>query len=181
MSQLVRPAPEWEVETWLNSREPLSLASLKGKVVLAGAFQMLCPGCVSQMIPQLIQVHRLFPSTDLVVVGLHTVFEHHAAMGPQALAAFLHEYRVPFPVAIDRASGTGDPLPRTMRRYGMRGTPTLLLIDRQGNLRGEFFGHVSDLQLGAEVASLIGERAGFKQTVEGHAGSGCTDAACAAG
>ncbi len=48
----VSVAPELEVTTWLNTHGPLSLAALRGKVVVVYAFQMLCPGCVSHGIPQ---------------------------------------------------------------------------------------------------------------------------------
>jgi hypothetical protein len=40
----------------------------------------------------------------------------------------------------------------------MRGTPTLLLIDRSGRLRQRIFGHVPDRQLGAEIMRLLLER-----------------------
>ena len=40
-------APELVVESWFNTREPLTLADLRGRVVLLHAFQMLCPGCVA--------------------------------------------------------------------------------------------------------------------------------------
>lgn len=160
MAISLRPAPDWDVVQWLNSDEPLDLTALRGRVVVAAAFQMLCPGCVAQTIPQLRQVHALFPGDDVAVVGLHTVFEHHEAMSPAALAAFLHEYRIAFPVGIDRPSETRDPIPSTMRRYAMQGTPTVMLIDREGRLRRQTFGHVPDLQLGAEIMSLMREGPG---------------------
>lgn len=156
MTQLM-PAPEWEISQWFNSKTPLSVQTLRGRVVVAGAFQMLCPGCVSQTIPQLREVHDLFAATDVAVIGLHTVFEHHAAMGPTALEAFLHEYGVAFPVGVDRPADNGNPIPATMRRYAMQGTPTLLLIDREGRLRRQTFGHISNLQLGAEIMALMRE------------------------
>ena len=91
------PAPEWRVREWLNAEAPLSLASLRGKVVLLEAFQMLCPGCVGHGIPQALRARQAFPEDALAVVGLHTVFEHHAAQGGAvALEAFLHENRVRF-------------------------------------------------------------------------------------
>jgi len=156
MTQLM-PAPEWEISQWFNSNTPLSVQALRGRVVVAAAFQMLCPGCVSQTIPQLREVHGLFPEAEVAVIGLHTVFEHHTAMGPAALEAFLHEYRVAFPVGVDRPAGNGDPIPTTMRRYAMQGTPTLILIDREGKLRRQTFGHISNLQLGAEIMALMRE------------------------
>ena len=44
--------PEWEVAQWFNTQQPISLADLRGQVVLVQAFQMLCPGCVMHAIPQ---------------------------------------------------------------------------------------------------------------------------------
>lgn len=150
------PAPELQVARWFNVETPLTLAALRGKVVVIEAFQMLCPGCVSHGLPQAQRVRRLFAEEQVAVLGLHTVFEHHAAMTEVALQAFLHEYRIAFPVAVDASADSG-PIPRTMAVYGLRGTPSLLLIDKQGRLRREFFGQVEDLVLGAEIAVLLGE------------------------
>jgi len=179
MTELM-PAPEWEISQWFNSNTPLSVQALRGRVVVAAAFQMLCPGCVSQTIPQLREVHGLFPATEVAVIGLHTVFEHHTAMGPAALEAFLHEYRIAFPVGVDRPADNGDPIPSTMRRYAMQGTPTLLLIDREGRLRRQTFGHISNLQLGAEIMALMRETSAAAATDVrmGDDGSSVTDGSC---
>lgn len=155
MSAGRRQAPEWRVIEWFNTPEPLTLAKLRGRVVMVCAFQMLCPGCVSEGLPQAKRVAQLFRREDVEVVGLHTVFEHHEAMRPVALRAFLHEYRIAFPVGVDEPDGAG--LPHTMRAYGMEGTPTTLLIDRQGDLRRRVLGHPPDLQLGAEIMALMRE------------------------
>ncbi|HMO45408.1 MAG TPA: hypothetical protein PKB14_05190 [Rubrivivax sp.] len=77
-------------------------------------------------------------------------------MTPVALRAFLHEYRIAFPVGVDAPSGhAGDPLPVTMRAYGMQGAPSLLLIDRQGHLRQHAFGVHDDLAVGAAIATRL--------------------------
>jgi peroxiredoxin len=150
-----RPAPAWSVAEWLNTATPLSLEALRGKVVALHAFQMLCPACVQHALPQMQRVQATFAADDVVVVGLLTVFEHHEAMTPVALRAFLHEYRIGFPVGVDlHDTGPFDPIPRTMRAYGIQGTPTLLLIDRSGHLRSHRFGAVSDLALGAAIVRL---------------------------
>ena len=148
-------APELQTTDWLNTDEPVLLGGLRGKVVLIEAFQMLCPGCVSHGLPQAMRVHRAFDRDDVAVVGLHTVFEHHDAQGSRAaLAAFLHEYKIAFPVGIDAQSDSAG-LPQTMARYGMQGTPTLILVDRRGRLRKHKFGWEDDIVLGAEIMSLI--------------------------
>lgn len=150
-------APELQTTHWFNTKSPVTLESLRGRVVLIEAFQMLCPGCVSHGLPQAQRVTTTFSDKDVAVIGLHTVFEHHAGQGTkEALEAFLHEYRIMFPVGID-APSDNDMLPKTMRAYGMQGTPTLLLIDRKGMLRKHKFGMEQDLVLGAEIMAIVRE------------------------
>jgi hypothetical protein len=48
-------------------------------------------------------------------------------------------------------------MPRTMAAYGMRGTPTLALIDREGQLRKQSLGVEDDLRVGADIATLLCE------------------------
>lgn len=149
-------APPLQVELWFNTNAPIRLESLRGKVVVLYAFQMLCPGCVSHGLPQAKAIYEQFTRDEVEVIGLHSVFEHHAAMQPQSLAAFLYEYRVPFPVAVDRHEA-GKPLPLTMQAYAMQGTPTLIIIDKQGMLRMQSFGPPSDLLLGRWLGRLLSE------------------------
>ena len=172
-------APELQTVDWLNTDEPVSLEALRGKVVLIEAFQMLCPGCVSHALPQATRVHRVFSHDEVAVIGLHTVFEHHDAQGSRvALAAFLHEYKIAFPVGIDAPSDRGG-LPKTMARYRMQGTPTQILVDRRGRLRKQKFGWEDDLVLGAEIMSLV--RDGGDATAAENAnedGDGCAAEGC---
>jgi peroxiredoxin len=149
--------PELAVSRWFNTPRPITLAGLRGRVVVLHAFQMLCPGCVAHATPQAEKLHRLFgDGDDVAVIGLHTVFEHHAAMTPVALEAFIHEYKLTFPIGVDEA-GSDDPIPVTMGRYAMQGTPTTIVIDRGGHVRQHHFGQADDLALGVLVGSLIRE------------------------
>ncbi len=178
---LLRIAPELIASRWLNTDSPLTLQGLRGRVILIEAFQMLCPGCVSHGLPQAKRVADTFSRDDVVVIGLHSVFEHHAAQGTRdALEAFLHEYRIAFPVAID-APGDEGGLPKSMTAYGMQGTPTLILIDRQGQLRKQKFGMEQDLMLGAEIMTLIKEESACLSAPGESAPSGavCDEAGCA--
>ena len=126
---------DWSVSEWLGAPHPdYAVGDLAGRVVLAAAFQMLCPACVQTTVPQLRLAAATFAPDQVAVVGLHTVFEHHAAMTPLALKVFLSEYRITFPVGVDRPRAEG-PLPATMRDWDLQGTPTTLLLDRAGRLR----------------------------------------------
>jgi peroxiredoxin len=156
MIALNTPAPEWTMSSWLNTSTPISLASLKGRVVVVHAFQMLCPGCVSHGLPQALAIRQAFSENEVAVIGIHTVFEHHTVMNEQALQAFVHEYKIRFPIGIDLADGVND-VPMTMQEYGMRGTPSFLLIDRAGVLRQHHFGRLDDLRAGAMIGQLLAE------------------------
>ena len=156
MSNL-RSAPEWRTDHWFNTDRPLGPAELRGRVIALHAFQMLCPACVRHGLPQAQRIAGLFDPAQVAVIGLHTVFEHHAAMTRQALAAFIHEYRLTFPIGIDAPGETG-PIPRTMAAYAMQGTPSLILIDRAGRLRKQSLGVEEDMRVGADIAALLAEQ-----------------------
>lgn len=153
----LQKAPELSVSRWFNTSQPITLEQLRGKVVVIEAFQMLCPGCVSHGLPQAQQISSLFPKDKVALLGLHTVFEHHAAMTPISLEAFIHEYRLAFPIGVDEP-GISD-IPKTMEAYRLRGTPSLVIIDQNGHLRANHFGNTPDIQIGAEIATLLSEEA----------------------
>ena len=155
----MKQAPELRIETWLNSEVPINLKDLRGCVVLIEVFQMLCPGCVSHGLPQAALVSETFSENDVVVLGLHSVFEHHSAQGREdVLSAFLHENRIRFPVGMDMPS-SGNAIPETMTAYQLRGTPSTILIDRMGQLQQQHFGRINDMALGAEIMSLVAKKA----------------------
>jgi len=79
----------------------------------------------------------------------------------------LHEYGIGFPVAVDRP-GDGD-IPETMKALGLRGTPSLVVLDRQGFMRINLFGRPGDMLVAAEIARLVfgrGPTAGQVATAE---------------
>jgi peroxiredoxin len=149
-------APDLDVAIWLNS-DGVALADLRGRVVVLEAFQMLCPACVNHSLPQAARVQRVYPSEDLAVVGLHTVFEHHDVMGPDALATFVAEFRYTFPIGVDRHDDPADRIPATMRAYALQGTPSTVLIDRDGRIRSSSLGAIDDLTLGTGIGRLLAE------------------------
>lgn len=151
-----RTAPPISASLWLNTPEPLAIGQLRGRVIVLHAFQMLCPGCVSHGLPQVVEIQRSFDPRTLTVIGLHSVFENHDVMTPSALRVFAHEYRLTMPIAVDEPA-KDHPLPRTMHAYAMQGTPTLVLIDACGRIRGQHFGAVADLLVGVEIGQLLAE------------------------
>ncbi len=149
-------APELSTSSWFNTSQDPSIEKLKGQVILLHAFQMLCPGCVCHSIPQAKSFAELFAKDDFQMLGIHTVFEHKEVMTPAALEVFLDEYQIHFPVAVD-LQREGERIPATMQDYNMRGTPTCVLIDKQGFIRAHTLGQVRDDLLASQIGYLLAE------------------------
>ncbi|MDR7142913.1 redoxin family protein [Rhizobium sp. BE258] len=171
-------APELAVSQWFNTETPLTLEGLRGRVIYLHSFQLLCPGCVAESLPQVRRIERLFGHTDLQVIGLHTVFEHHEAMTPVTLKAFIHEYRLTSPIGVDLADGQSD-IPVTMRRYGLRGTPSSVLIGRDGTILHHAFGVEDDMAVGARIAMALAAPIPVTATLPADAEDGCAGGRCA--
>lgn len=149
---------ELEVSDWFNTDgKDIKLSDLIGKVVVIEVFQMLCPACLNHSLPQASRLHSIFRDQSKVcVIGLHSVFEHHEAMQKESLKAFLYEFRYDFPVAIDKHLNN-SPLPETMKKFNLKGTPSLIIIDKEGNFKEILFGVVDDLMLGLKIGKLLRE------------------------
>lgn len=152
------PAPPLNPRHWLNSEQPITLESLRGRVVVVQAFQMTCPGCVLHALPQAARIQAAFEPTDVAVIGLHALFEHDEPTRTRALGSFLYEYGVDIPVGVDVASLDGR-TPTVTDAYGFAGTPSMVLIDREGLLRAHVLGRPSDMLVGASIATLLAEEA----------------------
>ncbi len=145
--------PEFAVQRWFNTDTPLTLAGLKGKVIVVAAFQMHCPGSLKQGLPQAARLADAFNADEVAVIGLNTAFEEHDKQAAGALETFIREKGYAFPIAKDKPNGAE--MPKTMEIYEIQGTPTILIFDRQGRLRRHYLGQVDDLRLGAEVMALV--------------------------
>lgn len=148
--------PELSTETWLNTEPGTSLKAMHGKVVVVAAFHMACQGSLEHGVPQAIRLSRSFESGEVQVVLLHTGVG--MPMTAKKIAEFVSANEIVLPVAIDAAGPRPkqDP-PRTMEAYAIRGTPSLLIFDRQGRLRRKYFGQVDDFRLGAEIMAFAVE------------------------
>ena len=115
---------------WINSR-PLSLQSLRGKVVLVDFWTYSCINCL-RTLPYVKAWARKYEAAGLVVLGVHTpefAFEQQAANVERAV----HELGIDYPVALDSRYGI-------WRAFGNRGWPALYFIDVQGRLRHQQYG-----------------------------------------
>ena len=61
-------APELLVQSWFNTDRPLTLAALRGRVVVLAAFQVLCPQSISSGVPQARRIFETFAPSDVTVI-----------------------------------------------------------------------------------------------------------------
>ena len=138
MSFRVR-APELQGVGWFNiSGDGLSLAALRGKVVLLDFWTFCCINCL-HVLDELRVLEEEFPQ-ELVVIGVHSPkFVHEA--DHEAVRAAVDRYEVHHPVL-------NDPDLATWRQYGVRAWPTLVVIDPDGYMAGMYSGegHLHALQ-----------------------------------
>ncbi|MGE5230479.1 MAG: redoxin family protein [Deltaproteobacteria bacterium] len=135
-----RPAPPWHNTSWLNTDRPLTLGSLRGRVVLLNFWVFTCYNCTNT-VPSLVDFDAKYRDTGLTIIGIHTPeFPPYAGEHDKAnVARALERYHIAYPVAQDNDD-------RTWNLYGIRYWPSFVLIDRKGRIRyegaGEF--HVGD-------------------------------------
>jgi peroxiredoxin len=97
---LGRPAPEWGAHRWVQGG-PLTLAGLRGRVVLVRFFMSAeCPYCRGTA-PSLNELHRQFAPGGLVVVGMFTPKPKPRPTSVDEVRDYVEAYGFRFPVAVD--------------------------------------------------------------------------------
>jgi len=125
------PAPEFHgIQDWVNSK-PLTLAGLRGHVVLIDFWTYSCINCL-RTLPHLRAWWATYHPKGLVIVGVHTpefAFEHD----PGNVREAVQRLDVKYPVALDGDYGTWN-------AWSNQYWPAEYLIDRNGHVRHAHFG-----------------------------------------
>jgi thiol-disulfide isomerase/thioredoxin len=115
---------------WLNTDKPLTLAALKGKVVLLDFWTYGCINCI-HIIPDLKRLEAKYPS-QLVVIGVHSAkFENEKET--ENIRRIILRYELEHPVYNDADF-------KVWQSYGVRAWPTQILIDPAGYVIGSVSG-----------------------------------------
>jgi cytochrome c biogenesis protein CcdA/thiol-disulfide isomerase/thioredoxin len=142
-------APDFtEISQWLNSK-PLTLAALRGKVVLVDFWTYSCVNCI-RTLPYVKRWYDTYRDAGLVVVGVHTpefAFEHVPGNVENAVRSFGIDY----PVALDNHYGTWS-------AWGNRYWPAEYYIDRQGHVRYAHFGEGNYAETEGVIRTLLAEK-----------------------
>src|ERR1044072_7256514 len=115
---------------WLNTERPLSLAALKGKVVLLDFWTYGCINCI-HIIPDLKKLEKKYPN-ELVVIGVHSAkFENEK--DTENIRRIILRYELEHPVYNDADF-------KVWQSYGVRAWPTQVLIAPAGYVIGAVSG-----------------------------------------
>jgi thiol-disulfide isomerase/thioredoxin len=143
------PAPEFTgISAWLNS-PPLTVAVLKGKVVLVQFWTYSCINCL-RTLPYVTRWYAKYKDKGFVVIGVHTpefAFEKETSNVETAIKRF----GITYPVALDNQYST-------WRAYRNLYWPAEYLIDKSGNIVTTQFGEGAYSRLENEIARLVGDR-----------------------
>ena len=148
------PAPEFmDTQKWFNTpgTRPLSLASLRGHVVLVDFWTYTCINCI-RTLPYLKAWDASYRHDGLTIVGVETpefAFERDASNVANAIGQFGLRY----PVVQDNEMGTWN-------AYGNEYWPADYLIDAQGQVRYATFGEGDYDKTETAIRALLAEAGG---------------------
>ncbi len=155
------PLPPLRLAGWAG--EAVDPASLQGKVVVLGFFEMLCPGSQEYGLGRAQKWWEKYGSNpNFRLIGVHSVWEMHERQTPEALKEFVQRRSIPYPVAIDQIR-EGTLVPETLwacriltpdRRLS---TPGLVIVDRKGIVRFKAHGGVDEPKIEELIDRLLAE------------------------
>lgn len=142
-------APEFAGLTdWRNSA-PLTMAELKGKVVLVDFWAYSCVNCV-RTLPQLIRWDQQYRDKGLVIIGIHAP-EFDFERVPANVAAAIQKRGITYPVALDNGLAS-------WAAFHNQYWPAHYLIDRQGRVVYTHFGEGKYDVTEHNIRALLGLR-----------------------
>jgi thiol-disulfide isomerase/thioredoxin len=151
-SQFIK-APEFaQVDGYINTynNSPLTLSSLKGKVVLVDFWTYSCINCI-RTIPYINDWNQKYTDKGLVIVGVHSP-EFEFEKNYDNVKAAVQRLGITYPVILDSDHGTWN-------AYGNQYWPRHYLIDNQGYIRDNHIGEGGYDQTEKAIQSLLAERA----------------------
>jgi thiol-disulfide isomerase/thioredoxin len=132
---------------WLNTDKPLSLAALRGKVVLLDFWTYGCVNCM-HVIPDLKKLEAKY-ANQLVVVGVHSA-KFANEKETENIRRIILRYEIEHPVVNDADF-------RIWQAYAVRAWPTQVLIDPAGYVVGKAVGEGNYATLDKEITRLVAE------------------------
>jgi len=143
-------APELaQISGYINTG-PITLADLKGKVVLVDFWTYSCINCI-RTIPYLNAWNEKYADDGLVIIGVHTP-EFEFEKNYDNVKAAVEKFEIKYPVVQDNDHGT-------WKAFGNRYWPHKYLIDSEGYIRYDHIGEGEYADTEKVIQSLLQERA----------------------
>ena len=143
------PAPDFDNTNWLNSK-PLTLAALKGTVVMMEFWTYDCFNC-ENVIPSLRSMYADYKDKGFTIVAMHDPEMGHERDWDNLRDA-VKQYEIQYPVAQDNDFTTWN-------KYKINAWPTLVLVDKKGNMRYEHIGEGAYDEIRVAIQTLLAEPA----------------------
>ncbi len=143
-------APELpdDLEAWIGTDLPLTLARLRGQVVILDFFTYCCINCL-HVLPELAAVEERFAGQPVVVIGVHCAkFPTEGVKANVARALQRHGVRHPV---------VHDPVHAIWEEYAVRSWPTVVVVDPTGRIALQQPGEIGRQELGDLVEALLAE------------------------
>jgi DNA-binding beta-propeller fold protein YncE len=148
------PAPDFTgADAWLNTEKPITIAQLKGQVVVLDFWTYCCINCM-HVFPDLKFLEDKYKDQPVVVMGVHSgKFDEERDADHIRQAVLRHN--ISHPVAVDSEY-------KIWQAYGVHAWPTVLVIDSRGTIVQRFSGEGHRDELDQLVATLLqsGQKAG---------------------
>ena len=143
-----RQAPEFSgVNQWLNSG-PLTMAGLRGKVVLVDFWTQDCINCI-RTLPHVTALYSKYASRGLVIVGVHTP-EFPREKVTANVEAAIKRFGIRYPVAQDNAFSTWN-------AYNNQFWPAQYIVDRAGKIVYTHAGEDAYAEMDRLIGNLLDE------------------------
>ena len=128
--------------TTIEGKE-ISMASLRGKMVIVNFWATYCPGCIEEM-PDLVGTYKQYHEKGLEIIAVSIADDP-----PNQVLNFVKKNTLPFPIVHD----SDAKISKAFDNVSL--TPTSFIIDQQGRVIGKTIGKLDFVSLNKLLAQSL--------------------------
>ncbi len=139
-------APQLQGAPWINTPRPLTLAELRGKLVVLDFWTYCCINCL-HVLEDLKALEHKYEGRPVVVIGVHSP-KFTTEESPESVRQAVQRHGITHPVVVDIGRKTWD-------AYAVKGWPTLVLVDPRGYILARIAGEGTLERLDGAIAQAL--------------------------